>query len=161
MPRISILKENEIIKFDSPPELSDEQRKIYFSNKDLVENNIQLRKEVSKVGFILQFGYFSLYKKFFVPNQFHQEDIDFVSLLVDLDTSVDMEKYKRSSYTEHRKLILGIHSFHSFADFKNLVKKESKALVKTALRPKDIFLSLLDFYLKEELKFQNIMFLQI
>lgn len=152
MTTISILKENEIIKFDSPPELSNEQKEIYFSSKDLIENNIELRKDISKVGFILQFGYFSHNKKFFVPNQFHQKDIDFVCSLMGLQTSIDIAKYKKSSYTKHRKLILEIHSFHSYTDFKDLVKNESMALVKTALRPKDIFLSLLDFLFERNIE---------
>lgn len=152
MTTISILKENEILKFDSPPELTDEQREIYFSSKDLIENNIELRKGISKVGFILQFGYFNHNKKFFVPNQFYQKDIDFVCSLIGLQTSIDIDKYKKSSYTKHRKLILEIHSFHSYINFKDLVKKESVALVKTALRPKDIFLSLLDFLFERNIE---------
>jgi TnpA family transposase len=152
MTAISILNENEIIKFDSPPELSVEQRKIYFSNKDLIENHIKLRKDISKVGFILQFGYFNRNKKFFVPNQFHQKDIDFVCSLMGLQSSIDIAEYKKSSYTIHRKLILEIHSFHSYTDFKDLVKKESIALVKTALRPKDIFFSLLDFLFERNIE---------
>ena len=49
MTTISILNEKEIIKFDSPPVFSDEQKQIYFSNKDLVENKIELRKDISKI----------------------------------------------------------------------------------------------------------------
>ena len=129
MTTISILKENEIFKFDSPPVLSDEQREIYFSTKHLIENNVELRKDISKVGFIVQFGYFNHNKKFFVPNQFHQIDINFVCSLMGIENSIDIAKYKKSSYTKHRKLILDIHSFHPYKDFKNLVKKESIALV--------------------------------
>lgn len=74
--RIILLRNKEIELFDSPSEMSDSERHI-FSNLDGIDDS-QLRRPQTKVGYILQRGYFLFRKKFFVPSQFREEDILFV-----------------------------------------------------------------------------------
>jgi len=75
MPRINLLKEKEIKSFDTPGILSPEQRNAVFTEEGIAEMGKLLRKPMTKMGFILQRGYFILHKKFFVPTNFQKEDL--------------------------------------------------------------------------------------
>ena len=106
MPRINLLKEKDIELFDNPVELTVEERKVLFTlefDNDLEPN---LRKGITIIGYILQKGYFLAQKKFFVPNQFREDDINYVSNLCGLEYKVNIGEYKRSLYTQHRIFIL-------------------------------------------------------
>jgi hypothetical protein len=60
MPRLtSILTEEELTAFDYPPILNKEAKAFCFTINKSVKNKIdRLRTPTSKVGFILQYGYF-------------------------------------------------------------------------------------------------------
>lgn len=139
MPLISLLKDNDIKKFDSPATLTDEERKSVFSDNGIEGMEDMFRKPVIKIGFILQRGYFTMHRKFFVPHQFHREDIDFVAKLCSRKSDLDISLYKKPTYIKHRAIILGLYGYSSFAEGKNIFENEAKELVKTSLRPKELF----------------------
>lgn len=153
MPRINLLKEKDIELFDNPVELTVEERKVLFTlefDNDLEPN---LRKGITIIGYILQKGYFLAQKKFFVPNQFREDDINYVSNLCGLEYKVNIGEYKRSLYTQHRIFILNKFGYRAFADCIDLFEKEALELVKTPQRPKEIFYSLISFL--EEKKIEH------
>jgi Domain of unknown function (DUF4158) len=68
---IKILSKKEIIQFNSPPEFTGEERKKYFNIPEWANIVIKsLRNKVSKIGFLIQLGYFKSANKFFLSSQF-------------------------------------------------------------------------------------------
>lgn len=145
MPRIHLFKDEEIDAFDSPPLLSDKERKALFTLHEIKENRIRFRKKIAKLGFILQMGYFKYGKKFYTPEQFRKEDIKYVTTLLGLKKKPEISEYKSSTYAEHRPKILGVLAHFPFNENALMFENEARALVRTSLRPKDIFHSLIDF----------------
>jgi len=145
MPRINLFKKIEVEKFDAPTILTDKERRIVFTVREIRDNDLSFRKRASKLGFVLQLGYFLVQKKFFTPDQFHQGDIDYVTNILGFQGRVDISKYRTSSYAGHRGIILDLLGYTPFSEFRLVFEKEAKAMVKTSLKPKDIFYSLIDF----------------
>ena len=145
MPRINLLKDKDVELFDNPAELTIDEKKVLFTLE--FDNNLEpnLRKDITIVGYILQKGYFLAQKKFFVPSQFREEDINYVSKLCGLEYKIDITEYKRSLYTQHRFFILNKFGYRAFSDCITLFEKEALELVKTPQRPKEIFYSLISF----------------
>ncbi|WP_312306266.1 DUF4158 domain-containing protein [Chryseobacterium sp.] len=145
MARINLLKEKDIELFDNPVELTIEEKKMLFTlefNSDLEPN---LKKGITTVGYILQKGYFLAQKKFFVPNQYRKDDIRYVTELCGLEYHIDILDYKTSIYNKHRVFILNKFGYRSFSECIHLFEKEALELVKTPLRPKELFFSLISF----------------
>lgn len=145
MPRIQLFKEEEIDAFDIPPTLTPSEQRILFTTQEISENKIRFRKKISKLGFILQLGYFKYGKKFYTPDQFRKEDIKFVAKLLRIKKKPDLADYPKSTYIVHRPKILSVLRHLPFNDNVLEFEKEAMALVRTSLRPKDIFHSLVDF----------------
>lgn len=144
MARISILRKKEIEEFDNPIIVEEEQRVTCFS-LDLIEDfGLDLRKPISKVGFLLQLGYFILQRKFFVPQKFHEADIKYVLNLLELE-NIDIRDYKKASYNKHRKQILSFFNYKSFNYSKHILINEAQELVKTSIKPREMFFSMVDF----------------
>jgi len=143
MPRLTILKDNEIDLFDFPPRFTEEERKQFFI---LPDNDLNLRKTDTKIGYILQAGYFMLRKKFFLPEHYHTKDVEYVRKLLGIKKKVEIGKnYNKVTYSFHKQIILSKNGYHSLSDSKALFEKEAYELVKTSLRPKEVFDALLDF----------------
>lgn len=145
MPLISLLNDHDIKEFDSPKRLTDEERNAVFSLNGLEGMEGMFRKYIIKIGFILQRGYFTMQRKFFVPHQFHTEDIDFAAKLCNRKNNLDISHYKKPTYTKHRAIILGLYGYRSFTEGKKLFENEAKELVRTSLRPKELFHALNEF----------------
>jgi hypothetical protein len=145
MPRISLFKKVEITAFDSPPVLTEEEKKAIFTISETETRKLHFRKKMSKVGFILQLGYFKAHKKFFTLEQYLTADVEYVCKLVGTRRTLDLSSENYTSYLKHRSIILDILGYRPFNTLESIFKQEASALVKTALRPKDIFHSLLDF----------------
>ncbi|APD08189.1 transposase for transposon Tn1546 [Flavobacteriaceae bacterium UJ101] len=144
MPLINLLKESEISEFENPIKLTDKEKDSFFLFKSADFEKLNFRKKISQIGFILQLGYFKSNKKFFNIEQFYEEDIKHVSKLLDIDNKINIFKYGTILYN-HRKKILDILGYRDFNSFKPTFEKEAEALVKTSLKPKAIFYSLIDF----------------
>ena len=143
MTTINFLKDSEIEIFDFPPHFTEEARRRFFI---LPDNEVKFRKKETKIGYILQEGYFMSKKKFFLPEHFHTEDVKFVKKLLGIKNRVAISKdYNKITYSIHKKIILNKIGYRSFSDSKDIFEKEASELVKTSLKPKDIFDALLDF----------------
>ena len=143
MTTINFLKDSEIEIFDFPPHFTEEARRRLFI---LPDNEVKFRTKETKIGYILQEGYFMSKKKFFLPEHFHTEDVKFVKKLLGIKNRVAISKdYNKITYSIHKKIILNKIGYRSFSDSKDIFEKEASELVKTSLKPKDIFDALLDF----------------
>ena len=148
MPRLTVLKDNEIELFDFPPRFTEEERSRFFVLPD--ENEVKFRKTETMIGYILQEGYFMFRKKFFLAEHYHTEDVEYVKNMLGFKRKIDIHQhYNKITYSIHRKIILNKCGYLSFSSNKALFEKEASELVKTSLRPKEIFDALLD-YLEEK-----------
>jgi hypothetical protein len=142
MTTINFLKDNEIEAFDFPPRFTESERRQFFG---LPDNELKFRKTGTKIGYILQEGYFMSTKKFFLPEHYHTEDVRFVKKLFGIKNKVEIRKdYNKITYSIHKKSILHKNGYNSFSDSKDIFAKEAYELVKTSLRPKEIFGALLE-----------------
>lgn len=99
MSRLNILKEKEILLFDSPREFSQEDRIYYFT---LPDSQMIFRKIETKIGYILQEGYFKSQQKFILPSQY-QEDVDYVTQLCGVKRSINIKNdYNKFAYNRQR-----------------------------------------------------------
>lgn len=144
MARINILKKSDIINFDLPIDLSDEDRKNLFLSEDIKSNNISFRKNVSKIGFLLQLGYFKANKKFYNPTSYNKKDIEYISNLLGIQYKANILDYSKPVSNRHRQKILSIFGYNPFVKFKVDFLLATNLLVKTSLKPKDILYSLID-----------------
>ncbi|MDR3058774.1 MAG: DUF4158 domain-containing protein, partial [Prevotella sp.] len=150
MPRINILKDKDINSFDSPPLFSEEERNKYF---ELPDNDIQFRKIEIKIGYILQEGYFKSRQKFFLPNQYHKVDIDYVIKLCGIKRKVEIDDYySRAVHNIHKQFILDRYGYNSFSKSKSLFEKEAQELVKSSSRPEEMFSDLLNFLVDRKIE---------
>lgn len=139
MPRLDFLSELEKTEFDSPPELTDDLREQYFVKYEFDSAISQFRKEETAVAYILLRGYFLITGKFFQPHQFRKGDIDYVSEILEIKKDLQFENYHKSTYTSQKAMILNHFGFRRFKDFRQSFEDETHELVKTDLKPKQIF----------------------
>ncbi len=143
MTELQILSRDEMISFDLPPMISKRDRLKIFESSDWVEEMIsKLDRGVLKVGFILNYTYFMLCRKFYRPTDYPIEDIHFVAEQLGLNLEeINMVAYQNSSpYYKHKKLILNHCGYTSFKNYDeaDLIKEEVDGLVKRMFRPKRI-----------------------
>jgi len=144
MTTLTFLKDSEIELFDFPPRFTEEERSRFFVLPN--DNDIKFRKTETKIGYILQEGYFKSHKKFFPPEHYHIKDVEYVKTLLGIKRDIEILKYyNKAIYSFHKQIILNKNGYNSFSGSKDLFEKEASELVKTSLRPKEIFYALLDY----------------
>ena len=105
MTKPSLLSTAEQYQFDSPPIFEDKARHIYFSLNHENSTILQkLRLATTKVGFILQLGYFKANGKFYTPQQFRKDDIKYVCKMLGVSIEkIDFTSYQKKILIGHRK----------------------------------------------------------
>jgi len=147
MPRLTLLKDSEIKEFDSPLHFTDEERRQFFV---LPDTEVQFRKKETKIGYILLEGYFASRKRFFLPEYFHTEDVEYVKKIIGINRKIDIRKYyHKDTYSFYKQFILNKYGYRFFSESKALFEQEAFELVKTSLKPREILEALLD-YLNEK-----------
>ncbi len=145
---IKIFSQKEIQSFDNPPEFDNEERKRFFYMPLWLEETIDsFRTATNKVGFILQFGYFSAVNRFFVASKFHEKDITFVTEALELLTeNINFKTYKERTLARHQEIILQNLAYQKFDEnTKQLSLLEAASLCSKQTNPRSMFLSLVDF----------------
>jgi TnpA family transposase len=132
------------MRFDTPPVLSSSQKYIFCSLPHWAESSYRaILNTESKVGFLLQLGYFRTVCRFFEPSRFHQNDISFVvQAFKNMDhCDSDMDSYFQSStYYRHQQLILKNLGFEAFNDgHRARLLKEAERLAHLQVKPSNIF----------------------
>lgn len=143
-----VLPANERAKFDQPPKFNDNDRALYFSltNDDL--NHVkELRSPTSKVGFVLQLGYFKSNGKFYLLEQFQDQDIKFVTKMLDLNFGeIAFASYTDKMLAKHQSKILSLLSWQPYNKLQQAkIAEYVYWLAQRQLPLKQIFLSIIDF----------------
>ena len=155
MPRMQILTPSEQTAFDKPPLFDAEQRKQFFSFPNtLLEIAATLRTPNGQIGFLLLCGYFKATKRFFLPPDFHQRDIEAVSKMLDYqDNNFLPGSYVKTTRQRHQKLILEFYGFTSFdAQSEAMLNVEITTMAKTYLKPKLIVDRCVDFLIQQRVQ---------
>lgn len=146
---IKIISENERKEFDLPPHFSYEERQKYFTLPAWAETLLlSLRTDCNKIGFVLQYGYFTATNRFYLSKNFHKKDIEYIKAkLKIMNLSFrDLDNYKDRTFLRHQELILINIGFAKFDDrAKELIENEAFNLCRNHLKPRLILFTLVDF----------------
>ena len=142
MPRMRILSPSEQEAFDKPPLLDHRERKKYFDlPKTLMDAVARLRTPASQIGYVLACGYFRATKRFYLPQGFHQRDIDLAARMLGLQISdFTSDAYAKQTRARHHHLILDFHGFTSFdQEIETGLVAEIETMARTHLKPRLMF----------------------
>ena len=155
MPRMNILNKSEQDMFDAPPVFNNGQRKRFFNfSNHLKEKAEALRKPPNKIGFLLACGYFKAAKKFFRPEDFHQNDIAYVARSLNLDPKqFTPEYYVQSTRQWHQDIILEFYGYRRFSENAlPIIEREISSMMRSQLKPKLIFWRCIDTLIRERVQ---------
>lgn len=148
MPRLQALNPIEKKSFDSPPEFNSFQRKKFFRvnswSKKILE---EIRTDNNKVYFLLLLGYFNATGQFYPAGKFHVSDIEFACNQVNVDFSaINDNDIPKQTLHRYRSVILEYTGFTRFdSNSREELIKEAEFLSSRQVKPKKIFLSLVEF----------------
>ena len=147
MPRMQILTVSEQKTFDAPPVFSHVERDSFFQVSEHLDAILAtLRNPINRVALVLTVGYFRATKRFFTP-PFDPIDVAYVTKrLAYTPEEIDFDAYDaKASANRHRKLTLDYLGFRPFnAQVRQEMAQEIRIMVRSQMRPKAIFLQLLD-----------------
>ena len=155
---IKIISAQNIKLFDDPPHFTGEERKKMFSIQTWVLDLLKtLTNPTNKIGFVLQVGYFRATNKFYSSKKFHQKDVEYIARNLKINfKKVDMSIYKDRTYRRHQEVILEEIEFKKFTpEAKALLIKEAELLTIKQLKPRLIFMSLVDFLQTKRIQVPN------
>jgi TnpA family transposase len=108
MRKIEILDKDEQFYFDNPPVFILSERRLYFT---LPEEVARWAKDISSpiafAGFILLYGYAKSKLRFYHPDTFLPDDIEFVCNSVGMDppNTINFDNYNHRTYNYHKQII--------------------------------------------------------
>ena len=155
MPRMNVLSPSEQEQFDTPPVFTSAQRKYFFDFPlGIRELAADLRSAVGTVGFLVGYGYFKSSKRFFLPQHYHQRDLDYVARQLGLSENLSLASlYHPRTRRHHQHIILeycGYKPFdHAAAGF---FTQEIQSMVRLHLKPKLIFWRCVDILTREKIQ---------
>lgn len=133
------------MRFDTPPILSSSQKYIFCQLPSWAESYYRtILVSTSRVGFLVQLGYFRTVCRFFDPSRFHQNDIAFVVQMfknIDPNEIGDLQTYVQGkTYYNHRLAILKNLGFEPFQEtHRAVLLKEANRLAQLQVKPSNIF----------------------
>ena len=161
MPRRQILTPAEYTAFETPPALTNIQRQRFFNlSQSLLDLLSTFRTPTNQISFVLTLGYFLATKRFFAKSvgfaftfrQFHEVDADYVARQLGfLPGMFDLTTYQDTTVRRHRKIILDYLGFVPFDEYaKQDLRKEIHTMVRSQVRPKLIFLHVIELLLRRK-----------
>jgi len=138
MARLAIFTSEERRLFEQPPIFNSVDRKrFFFLPESLLEETRHFDKPHNKVYFYLMYGYFKATGKFY-RRKFHQKDIDFVAVKLDLSLNLsNLEEYNERTYRDHRQRILNFSGYKKFdSSSTQLLVSQLQPMVRSHMRPK-------------------------
>lgn len=139
MSRIKLLQPNEIKEFDSPATFTIPEQNHFFSISETVQMELdKLRHPCSKIGLLIQYGYFKFHGRFYEISDFKQNDIEFVAKQLNLNIKfLDFfDYYSRQVSYYHRERILSLLRWKAFDE--ELFKHQIDRLVESQLVPRKV-----------------------
>src|SRR5262245_59354219 len=153
MPRMKILNAVEQDTFASPPVFTTAQRRHHFDFPLEVQQLATiLRTPTNQLGFLLNWGYFTATKQFFLPHTFRLLDIEYVArnLGLSLD-ALDLASYDKQTVARHQELILQHVGFRTFdVSARTFLEQEIAGMVHAQLKPRLIFWRCVDVLIREK-----------
>jgi TnpA family transposase len=152
---IKILNKSEIEAFESVPNFSASERKKYFYISDWIQSNIaDFENDANKICFVLMFGYFRASKNFPLIKYFSQKDIEYVTNKLCLDSEdKELKNIERWRISRYKKVILEYFGYSAFySKTKALLIAEANNLVQKQIKPKSLFILLIQFLLQKRIE---------
>jgi len=153
MTRLIILTPKERRLFDAPPRFNSSERALNFTltNEEL-KIIYAMRTSTNKIGFILQFCYFKANGKFFIAEQFRQNDIAYASKILGISLDeINLLSYQKKIPTDHRKKVLALLDWQAFDGIvEEKIIDQVKWLTQRQFSPRHVFLSIIDFCWKNK-----------
>lgn len=148
MPKMTILNEHEIKRYDYPPAFQNKDRKQFLTLPEvLVRRAGSFHSITNKVCFHLLFGYFKACGRFFSPARFRMKDIEFVcARLGSFAFAVEVSDYKRATVSRHKELILEYFKCTAFeaSVHSEFIRNAAGQMIRSQFRPKLIFNFMVD-----------------
>ncbi len=150
MSYLKVLSAQEVNRYDYPPVFNSVQRKKYLYISEPIATILykRLRKPRTRIGFMLQWGYFQYSGRFFFPERFREQDIAFVVAHLRIDSSElgdPMASYYGSVVYEHQAMILRVAGYQAFKHKPREFTYELNRLIAKRLRPKQVFFQIIQF----------------
>jgi hypothetical protein len=145
---INILSQPDRKAFEISPIFTAEERASFFDVPQWASKLIEtFRTPKNKAGFVLQLGYFRSVNSFFIAKTFHPDNIVFVAKLIKIkQKKIGFNSYTGATYGRYQSIILENLGFRKFDDsIKDILEREAVAICAKLLRPRSIFMSLVDF----------------
>ena len=155
MPRMRILTAAEQEVFDKPPRFDHRERKQFFSlPRDLMEIATSLRTPDTQIGFVLICVYFRAARRFYLPQDFRERDIEAAAKMLALQGSgFSPDRYAKQTRTRHQQLVL---AFHGFAPVDRKAEAalaiEIATMARTHLKPRLVFDRCVDFLIQRRVQ---------
>ena len=145
MTNLTILSEEEIQQFENPPRFTYEEKKHFFTLPEWAKEVVsKLATPESKIGFVLQLGYFRATGKFYAKDLFYPEDTAFVQKRLEIPDTWQAAQYAGRTMRRHRSIILKNQGYTSFSpSLVSILFVEAESAVQKQLRLKDILSQLL------------------
>lgn len=155
MPRMRILTASEQAVFDKPPVFDHRERKRFFDPpKDLMGTAVALRTNGSRIGFLLMCGYFKATKQFYLPQDFHERDIEAVAQLLGLQGSgFSSDTYAKQTRARHQQIVLDFYGFMAFSgEAVATLAPEIATMARMHLKPRLMFDRCVDFLIRRRVQ---------
>ena len=157
MSRLKVLSKIEIQNYEKLPEVSEKDWNEIIDKLSTNDNFLKLRVPVTKIIFILQYGYFKKSHRFFSITDFKNEDIKYISVRLNLTLSSIQSEINRRNvlnakhlFWEQRSVILKELGYQSYKDHKQIIQKEIHFYINKRLKPKNIFEQVILFLRKQK-----------
>ena len=117
MSRIKILSPYEIKKFDSVPLFNDNERHKFFAVSAKIKDKLNgLSANDSKIGFVLQLGYFKATGKFY--SEYNHDDRAFIGKLLGINLDGYNNDYSERTRLTHKLAILEMLGYNPLTNQK-------------------------------------------
>ena len=140
--------------FDQPPRFDRREKKQFFSLlKDLMDTIAKLRTPSSRTGFFLMCGYFKVAQRFYLPQDFPDQDITFTAHQLNLDDEAFIpDEYAETTHLRHQKRILEIYGFMPFDEkYEATLLAKITTLARMHLKPRLMFDHCVDILMNSSL----------
>ena len=150
-----ILTKNEQEAFNKPPLFDHREREKFFSfPEELIDVAMKMRTLNSKIGFLVMCGYFKATKRFYLPQDFYEDDIEAVIHQLGLNEGgFESHEYTETTRSRHQKQILEFYGFKPFdEEAEAVLATEIAAMVRTYLKPRLILDRCVDFLIRHRIQ---------
>ena len=144
---MEVLPDNEVSRYNRPPALNSDSRKKYFKVDQFIEEAIKKQEKniESKIGLLLQYGYFKASGRFFTSKSFKLSDIKYVSKVLGVTIPADfLEQYIDRTRQNHRVLILDICGHIEFTSAIEFFDEAVGDMVEKQMHPRKMFYVLIE-----------------